>query len=216
MSYEGSPPHYGAELHHQQQHFGGHQGHGGEFRGEGTPGFPSPGPHFPGTPDQHASPTGPPPPPSGYRIPLTTQGSFPDRSQTGEAPFKDADGVSPVFIGSALMERSVHPCKIGPHLYQFCSVAYGGGEQAHNGRFDLLPFKPAQMEWVRTSNGRIPPGRRPVEGGYEESGSKLYHAVANHNGVMVPGKTGEHLGGANVAFGGAEHVFTDYEILCWR
>jgi len=49
------------------------------------------------------------------------------------------------------------------------------------------------MEWVRTSGGRIPSGRRPVEGGYEESGEKLYHAVGLVKGVKVPGKTGEHL-----------------------
>lgn len=52
------------------------------------------------------------------------------------------------------------------------------------------------MEWVRTEGGRVPKGRRPVEGGYEEHGGvgrKLYHAVARVGGVMVPGKTGEHL-----------------------
>ena len=49
------------------------------------------------------------------------------------------------------------------------------------------------MEFVRTSRGLIPQGRRPVEGGYEENGAKLYHAVAMVNGVRVPGKTGAHL-----------------------
>lgn len=68
------------------------------------------------------------------------------------------------------------------------------------------------MEFVRTSRGQIPPGRRPVEGGYEENGwhavvtkpakpnsskyftgSKLYHGIATVNGVQVPGKTGLHL-----------------------
>ncbi|KAI0260534.1 hypothetical protein BC834DRAFT_900301 [Gloeopeniophorella convolvens] len=73
------------------------------------------------------------------------------------------------------------------------------------------------MEWVRTARGRVPPGRRPVEGGYESSGARLYHALAVVDGVRVPGKTGEHLGGCNVAFGGREHVVRDdYEILCWR
>lgn len=135
----------------------------------------------------------PAPPPSGYRLPLATTAAFPSPQETGQPPFYDADGVSPVFIGSALMERSVHPCKIGPHLQPFASVPYGGGEHGHHGRFDLLPFRPEQMEFVPTSHGRIPAGRRPVEGGYEEDGNKLYHAVAVVNGVKVPGKTGEHL-----------------------
>jgi len=73
------------------------------------------------------------------------------------------------------------------------------------------------MEWVITREGQLPPGRRLVEGGYEENGEKLYHAAAIISGVEVPGKTGHHLGGVNIAFGGAEHVVSrEYKILCWR
>jgi hypothetical protein len=72
------------------------------------------------------------------------------------------------------------------------------------------------MEWVPTRDGQIPPGRRPVEGGYESNGVKLYHAFGGIDGVRVPGKTGEHLGGANIPFGGYEHILHHYDILCWR
>lgn len=134
------------------------------------------------------------PPPSGYRIPLSTDTPFPQNLQElGEPPFRDADGVSPVYIGSALMEKSVQPCKIGPHLRPFAHVPYGGGEHDHHGRYDLLPFRPYEMEWVQASHGVIPKGRRPVAGGYEENGAFLFHAVAPVNGVQVPGKAGEHL-----------------------
>ncbi|EIN09696.1 hypothetical protein PUNSTDRAFT_86159 [Punctularia strigosozonata HHB-11173 SS5] len=155
------------------------------------------------------------PPPSGYRVPLSDTTPFPSPQYTGEPPCFDADG-SPVFIGSALMEKSVHPCKIAPHLQPHCRVPYGGGEFEHRGRFDLLPFSPNLMEWVPTQGGHVPPGRRPVEGGYEENGAKLYHALGTISGVHVPGKTGEHLGGANIAFGGGEHVVREYSILCWK
>jgi hypothetical protein len=171
-------------------------------------------------------------PVSGFRIPLHTDSNFPPPDQTGPPVAYDADRVSPVFIGSALFEKSVHPCKIGSHLQPHASVPYAGAEHGHQGRYDLLPFVPEQMEWVHTSHGRVPPGRRPIEGGYEENGGKLYHALANVNGVAVPGKTGEHLyvvsslpnhhhseslhihrGGANVAFGGEEKVYQEYQIL---
>jgi len=72
------------------------------------------------------------------------------------------------------------------------------------------------MEWVPTQNGEIPPGRRPVEGGYESNGEKLYHALGNIDGVDVPGKTGKHLGGANIPFASYEHILREYKILCWR
>lgn len=157
-------------------------------------------------------------PPSGYRIPLSMPGPpFPGVERTREAPFTDVDGRSRVFIGSALLEYSVHPCKITPDGKHHCQVSYGGDEIAHNGRYDLLPFVPEHMEFVKTSHGRVPHGRRPVKGGFENDGKELYHAVAVIDGVKVPGKAGIHLGGASVPYGGSEHaVSDDYEILCWK
>jgi len=176
--------------------------------------LPSPQP-----PSGRVSPRPPPysrPPPSGYRIPLTTGAPFPPTQQALDAPCCDADGHSPVYVGSALFPNSVHPCKIAPHLHPTpCRVPYGGREWEHTGRFDLLPITP-DMEWVPASGGVLPHGRRPVEGGYEEDGSKLYHAIAIVNDCRVPGKAGVHLGGANVAFGMQETYCREYEILCWR
>jgi hypothetical protein len=133
-------------------------------------------------------------PPSGYRIPLSTPGpAFPGPDKTREAPFRETNGRDFVFFGSALMQFSVHPCKIAPHLKLPCRVPYGGAEIAHQGRFDLLPFVPEHMELVTTSNGLVPHGRRPIKGGFESTGAELYHAVAVINGTKVPGKTGTHL-----------------------
>ncbi|TFK72897.1 hypothetical protein BDN72DRAFT_266644 [Pluteus cervinus] len=156
------------------------------------------------------------PPPSGYRIPLNYNSTFPSLKELGPPACYEPDGVTPLYLGSALMDRSVHPCKIGAHL-NGAQVAYAGSETGHSGRYDLLPFVPEQMEWVRTSHGQIPQGRRPIEGGYEEGGQKLYHALVSVNGIRVPGKTGEHLKGANAGFGGNEYVVQEnYDILCWR
>lgn len=133
------------------------------------------------------------PPPSGFRIPLNTDAALPPPQQLGQPVSFDADGRSPVFLGSAIFPNSVHPCKICPHLSPPCRVPYGGGEHEHHGRYDLLPFDQNTMEWVHTAQGRVTPGRRPVEGGYEQGGGKLYHALAVIDGVRVPGKAGEHL-----------------------
>jgi hypothetical protein len=158
-------------------------------------------------------------PPSGHRVPLGRPGQpFPGLDQTREAPFKDVDGKSSVFLGSAILEggHGVHPCKIVPSLLMPCRVPFGGGERHHSGRYDLLPFVPELMEFVPTSNGQIPPGRRPVKGGFDRNGQDLYHA-ATTNGLRVPGKTGTHLSGCHFAAGGGEHLEREkYEILCWR
>jgi hypothetical protein len=73
------------------------------------------------------------------------------------------------------------------------------------------------MEWVPTARGEIPPGRRPVEGGYESNGAHLFHALGTFSGVQVPGKTGVHLKSGHFAWNAKEQILRDnYAILCWR
>lgn len=43
--------------------------------------------------------------------------------------------IQPVYVASALMGDSVHPCKCVPHLDTPCRVPYGGGEHEHRGRY---------------------------------------------------------------------------------
>ncbi|KAI6094581.1 hypothetical protein F5141DRAFT_1168828 [Pisolithus sp. B1] len=158
-----------------------------------------------------------PEPPSGYRVALDVSSPFPGSSKTMEPPCFDADGISPVYVGSAIFDNCVHPCKIAPRLIPACRVPYGGVELEHRGRYDLLPFDPDTMIWVTTNRGRIPYGFTPIQGGYEENGTSLYHAIGVVNGVRVPGKAGMHLDGCTVAFNGVEHTITrNYDILCWK
>jgi hypothetical protein len=128
----------------------------------------------------------------GFRIPLTSDSQFPSLAQTREPVCMHADGVSPVFVGSAIFDDSIHPCKIVPSLRPPCRVAYGSSEFEHHGKYELLPLT-SEMEWVPTKGGEIPHGRRPVEGGFESDGPKLYHALGDINGLTVPGQTGKHL-----------------------
>ncbi|PBK98315.1 hypothetical protein ARMGADRAFT_1008749, partial [Armillaria gallica] len=89
----------------------------------------------------------------------------------------------PIYISSAIFDKSVHPCKVGPH--QPCSVTFRSREIHSKARFDPLPFNPDTMELVCTSEGRVPDDRRLIKGGYEEDGMLLYH--------RAPGKTSPHL-----------------------
>jgi len=154
-------------------------------------------------------------PSQGRRYQTDTQVEFPSTDITGPAPFRDWGGEG-VWIGSAISAESVQPCKLAPHLQPVPRVPYGGIEHGHQGRYDLLPITD-DHEWVPASHGRIPTGRRPVDGGYEKGGERLFHAVAVVQGVSVPGKTAPHLGQANVPFGGSEiGIQEGYWILCWR
>ncbi|CAE6478134.1 unnamed protein product [Rhizoctonia solani] len=125
---------------------------------------------------------------SGHRIPCSGNENIPEVVFDTQTEFYDIGG-HPIYVASALMGDSVQPCK-----------------------YDILPIT-QDMEWVPTSNGGIPYGRTPVEGGYEGD-NPLYHAYTQVHGAKVPGKTGAHLGGANIAFGGQELVFpSDYYIF---
>ena len=145
-------------------------------------------------------------PPSGYRIPLGPNVQFPALDQLGQPPVIDFDNLIPIFIGSAILPKSVHPCRIIPSLNPPCRVLFGGSEVEHHGRYDLL-LVTQDMEWVPTENGQIPPGRRPVEGGYESNGSKLYHALGLVQGVFAPGKAGLHLVSISLFFALRESSF---------
>jgi len=199
-----------SKMHRDEKHHIDEKKHHGDEHPDNSRSLLDHFPHMPGLPagssQQHfQSPSHAPPPytppAAGERLALTTTAAFPAH-QAGPHPCIDADG-SPVFLGSALFYStgnpqgggpdSVHPCKIAPHLSPVCRVPYGGGEFEHHGRYDLLPFVPQMMEWVLTSRGQIPQGRRAIEGGVENHGAKLYHAVAKVGNVWVPGKTGTHL-----------------------
>ena len=95
-------------------------------------------------------------PPAGLRVPLTTRtGTPPQQDTLGPAPFKDLGGEA-VYVASALIGKSVHPCKVCyfPNVGVGVRVPYGGQELVHEGRYDILPIT-NQMEWVTTSGGQV-------------------------------------------------------------
>lgn len=118
-------PSYGAEQRQIDPFAGAHPQ--GPYPGhrEAPPGPPIPQEDTAFGAQQHipAPPVGNTPPPSGYRVPLSADAPFPNAQIAGEPPCRDADG-SPVYIGSALLEKSVHPCKIAPHLRPPAHVPY--------------------------------------------------------------------------------------------
>ena len=82
-------------------------------------------------------------------------------------PFASSFLLAPPPLPFCSSQRLLAPSShvLTPPPLQYAAVAYGGGELSHNGRYDLLPYLPDQMEWVPARDGKLPEGRRVVEGG---------------------------------------------------
>ncbi|KAH7102992.1 hypothetical protein BKA62DRAFT_698263 [Auriculariales sp. MPI-PUGE-AT-0066] len=156
----------------------------------------------PYAPPQHAIP-----------VDLRNGGRFPSLGLTGPPPTSCRE--YPVFIGLAPYMGGLVPCKV---VNSTCAkIGHTYKEYQIDGPFFVVPLNPLMMEWVHTSHGKIPHGRRPVEAGFEHTGEALYHAVGLVDGVRVPGKAGEHLiKGAHLPYMGEERICPYYLILCWR
>lgn len=124
--------------------------------------------------------------------------------RAGPPVAEDAGDGAKVYLGSVILERAVIPCKIIPRFTIPPLVGINNCEFHHRGRYDLLVFNDNTMEWVATSYGQVPLGRHPVEGGYDEYGAKLYHAIVKvrdevqwatgrPHTARVPGKTGSRI-----------------------
>ncbi|PBK98331.1 ankyrin [Armillaria gallica] len=161
-------------------------------------------------------------PSSGFRFPLHGSSSLPLKNLAGSPPCINWKN-DPIYFGSAIIGKSVHPCKIEPNRHELpapCSVVFNETVVfiTDSERYDMLPFNPDTMDLVCTSEGSIPAGRRPIKGGYEEDGMPLYHGMAvHHDGRRVPGMTSPSLHGCVYSYHDKVHVTTNnYEILCWK
>ncbi|PBK81244.1 hypothetical protein ARMGADRAFT_948601 [Armillaria gallica] len=152
---------------------------------------------------------------SGFRIQLGSSSTpFPTEDLIGPPPCYNTNGDA-IYIGSAIFRKSIHPCKIEPHLAVPCSVPFNNRSIAHTGCYDLLPFNSDIMEFVLMSQRHFPAGRKLVKGGYDQDGTLLYHGVATLNGIRIPGSISHRWPGCNIIWDNTLHlVCSDYEILC--
>ncbi|KAJ3536607.1 hypothetical protein NM688_g6813 [Phlebia brevispora] len=139
---------------------------------------------------------------------------------------------SPVYLGSVVTDDglSVQPCR----LYRstagwMCEYSYRGLRcWRREGHVYMLNLDPGEMEWVSTSEGRIPRGRLPIPAGHEQDGRsgllKLFHAcVLYHEGDTSRAKRrmgavtadsmqpGLNLGDIHQPF-----YVQHFDVLCWK
>ncbi|KAG8708633.1 hypothetical protein FRC09_001121 [Ceratobasidium sp. 395] len=152
---------------------------------------------------------------SGRRIPCSTNENIPEAVFESQTEFREQGGQTR-RVKCLMEEGSMHIVEGTRMLFvksieQILTDRYSVAAK----RYDILPIT-NDMEWVPGQGGVIPYGKTPVEGGYEGQNT-LYHAYAVIQGVKVPGKTGSHLGGANIGYGGREMTLpNNYFVLCWR
>jgi len=152
-----------------------------------------------------------------------SDGSPPLRYEINSLSFPDDSiGGAGNYVGSALIigangKPSVQPCQILRGRDPCCLVVVHGQSVEHRGKYNILPITD-DMVWVSARDGVIPEGCVPVDGGYEETGERLYHAHHDESGRPSIGKTAPHLGGAEIPFRGYGRrvlMVYSYKLLCW-
>ncbi|KAF8684083.1 hypothetical protein RHS04_01671 [Rhizoctonia solani] len=140
----------------------------------------------------------------GNRIP---QGAF----QAGQ----ESDGT-PLYVGRTFFEGGIHPGKVSPNFQKGCIIGYGGDEIEVED-YEILIADPRSVHWAEASGTCNPQylGAQPVEGGREQNGP-LYIVQAPYKEGTHPGKTGPHLQGADITYGGKEKIVNNYRILVYN
>lgn len=120
------------------------------------------------------------------------------------------DQSDTVYVGRAFYEGEVVPGKVIPS-HGVCYISYNGEEHGV-GEYEVLcnPHD-CQLEWISTGGGNVPNGG--LQGGISSQGEPLYIARVQHEGSLTIGKVHPSHGCCYIPYGGAEHNYTEYEVL---
>jgi len=122
-------------------------------------------------------------------------------------------GGERIYVGRALQDGDCIPGKVVPS-HGCCYVAYGGREHSHSDYQVLTSNSGHELAWINASGSDIPTGA--VQGGVTADGEPLFIGRHEHEGSWVIGKVHPSHGSLYIPFGGEEHAYSEYEILCVR
>ncbi|KAJ1305777.1 hypothetical protein OPQ81_010507 [Rhizoctonia solani] len=130
---------------------------------------------------------------------------------------QEADGT-PLYVGRTYFEKGVQLGKVSPNFQKGCVIGYDGDEIEVED-YEILIANPQVVGWAEATGTCdaqfLGFGVAPVEGGLEYSGP-LNVVQAQYKDGIHPGKTGPHLHGANITYGGKEKVIDTYRILVYN
>jgi len=123
-----------------------------------------------------------------------------------------------LFISRTFIDGGLQPGKACTDFPKGAVVGYQK-EEHHVDTYEILLGEISRLRWERVSGRIHSDSLRPVEGGYENDGTKLFIIKAEfpeRSGVFHPGKTSAKLDGAYISYGGTEKNVREYEVLCYR
>ncbi|KAJ1918775.1 hypothetical protein H4219_002394 [Mycoemilia scoparia] len=103
----------------------------------------------------------------------------------------------------------------GGNSSQYSSGSYGTPPpQQYQQQQQQQQQQSGQPQWVKASNGQIPPGA--IIGGLDKNGEPLFIARAYYNNGIHPGEAGRQIEGGGFSFSyDSDQIFlSQYEVLC--
>lgn len=91
-------------------------------------------------------------------------------------------------------------------------IPYNGGEESVTDYQVLINPGNVELEWVSASDGDVPLGG--VVGGTDAEGGPMFIVRCSHEDQTIPGKLVIPFKTAYIPWGGSEHAYTEYEVLC--
>ncbi|XP_068251245.1 uncharacterized protein [Palaemon carinicauda] len=130
------------------------------------------------------------------------------------APVQVANGHNLPYVAAAFHNGALLPGSLSPVQPNICSVSWGGQVYQKADFFLLSNPGGADFVWQSASFGSAPIGA--LQGGYTESGERLYVGRFRQGGVYVGGKVHPSHSVCYAPYGGREVRNSTYEVLCLK
>nr|XP_045592664.1 uncharacterized protein LOC123754362 [Procambarus clarkii] len=129
------------------------------------------------------------------------------------APVNVTNGVDSPLVALARHNGGLFPGVLMPNINE-CYITWGGKSISKTDYFLLSNPGNADIIWQSAQNGSVPNGA--LEGGYSETGEKLYIGRFNVGGMVISGKVHPSHRVCYVPYWGSENNNRRYEVLCLR
>jgi len=119
------------------------------------------------------------------------------------------DNGNDLYVARAKHEGATIPGKLLVD-HGVCYIPWGCEEHGKD-EYEVLVIPEDQVSWVATSGETVPSNAIP--GGVAADGETLYVGRAPHEGTVTIGKVHPSHAVLYISYGGAEHSYSEYEIL---